>query len=69
VRVNENIWRPDKDQVTSAQLLLKADDGWNIEIIVIHEEPGIHVIAFVLKKSTHSWATHTVELALDGTCK
>ncbi|KAF9503161.1 hypothetical protein BS47DRAFT_1254322, partial [Hydnum rufescens UP504] len=39
----------------------------NIKIIVIREEPGIHVIAFVLKNSTHSWATHTVELALDGT--
>jgi hypothetical protein len=48
---------------------LKANDGWNIEIIVIHEEPGIHIIAFVLKNSTHSWATHTIELALYGTYK
>ncbi|KAF9520171.1 hypothetical protein BS47DRAFT_1249479, partial [Hydnum rufescens UP504] len=65
--VNETIWWLDKDQVTPAQLLLKADNGQNIEIIIIREEPGIHVIAFALKNPTQLWATHTVELALDGT--
>ena len=68
-RVNETVWRLDKDQVTSAQLLLKADNSQNVEIIGIREEPGIHVIAFALKPATRSWAAHAVELALDGTCK
>ncbi|KAF9516176.1 hypothetical protein BS47DRAFT_1292824 [Hydnum rufescens UP504] len=67
VQINESVWQCDKDQVKSARILLQEANGVEVEEINIHDEPGVSMLAFVLKFTVDNWGEQTVELAIDGT--
>ncbi|KAF9508382.1 hypothetical protein BS47DRAFT_1302935, partial [Hydnum rufescens UP504] len=69
VRINESMWRRDKDQVKSARILLWEANGVEVEEINIRDEPGVSVLAFALKFAIDNWGEQTVKLAIDGTCE
>ncbi|KZT21979.1 hypothetical protein NEOLEDRAFT_1150272 [Neolentinus lepideus HHB14362 ss-1] len=68
-QINEDMWRLDDGQVTSAWKVLEAANGEEAEIIDVTWEKGITVMAFALKELVAIFGAETAELAMDSTWK
>ena len=66
--INENTWRLNDEQVKSAQKILENHEGNKIEIVPIHAEDGISVIAFGFKEIVDDYGKEITKIAMDSTC-
>jgi hypothetical protein len=66
--LNEDSWRLNNEQVKSAQKVLENHNGDAIEIIPVHAEDGISVIAFGFKEIVDDYGKEITEIAMDSTC-
>ncbi|KAJ7689378.1 hypothetical protein B0H17DRAFT_1134965 [Mycena rosella] len=67
--LNKAAWRLDDDQVKSVQILLEKMHGKEIELIPIHQEDGVHCIAFGFTEVLDGWAEQNKELVMNSTWK
>lgn len=68
IRVNEEYWRLDDDQVKSTLKQLEKAEGSKTEIIQIEPEAGIHAIAFTFKGILEDFGENIEEMAMESTC-
>ncbi|KAG6907485.1 hypothetical protein DXG01_008775 [Tephrocybe rancida] len=69
VRLNEDRWRLDNDQVTSARKVLQSFEGVEVDIINIPQEQGISCIAFAFREVLSEFGSEITEIAMDSTWK
>jgi hypothetical protein len=66
--LNEEKWRLDDDQVTSAIKLLELKNGHEVEVIPTDPEDGISSVSFTFKGVLEEVGEDIIEVAMDSTC-
>ena len=65
--MSEVMWKPDKDQLASAKLLL-SEFHKDIDVFDIEVDEGVQQVCWGMKKIANLLKGKVVEIAIDATC-
>lgn len=66
-QMSEILWKRDKMQLPSAEILLK-ELGDDVDVLDVHPAEGVEQIAWVMKKIMEPLRGKIVEIGIDATC-
>jgi hypothetical protein len=67
-QMSETLWRSDKEQLPSAETLLR-EFGDDVDVFDIEVEEGVQQLCFGMKKIRERLRGKVIKIGIDATCK